>query len=430
MITQIKRQKLSYILLLTCMGFIVLLFPSEKAEAQTYNAIWITGLEASPNPMLSGVESTTITINTLEYAQWFWLYPTTMTRPTVIVWAAGRPLIATMTSEWLSGIGFWGWWFYWWFNQVGTWTHQVQWDGRDLQGSLVLPGSYLATVNVYAGAAYTFGSIVINVEERRGMALSLNPDEIYPNEAGSPVSSTVTAKVTDSNGNPLSGYQVNFETKVVESKGHEHTNTRSAGIIGGWCITDNNGKCSVNYYASTVAGIDRITASLASYPEIKDNKDITVKVPMLESLQNKPNLLPWGGTPKHKLGNNNYGTTYTRGAVYYGVEKYAKDYDLNLSPDIYLAVIDMSLPWGGLFDINGDWQPPHSLHRRGESVDFSKYYKDSSGNNIEVAFYDENGNVIEITGIIDDRKLDEKFLDKKCTRYEKEIGLIHYECPR
>jgi hypothetical protein len=263
------------------------------------------------------------------------------------------------------------------------------------------------------------------------LTITLNPEEIYPNETGSPVSSIVTAYVTGNNGNPLSGYQVNFETKVVESKGHDHSNTRSAGIIGGWCITDNSGKCAVNYYASLVAGIDKITASLSSRPEIKDSKDIKVRVPGLQPLQSKANLLPWGGTTKHRLGNNNYGTTYTLGAVYYAVEKYAKDYGLNLSPDIYLAVIDMSLPWGGLFDINGDWIPPHEYHRVGESVDFSKHYKDSSGNNIEVAFFDENGNVIEITGVIDDDELDKMFSkEKKCSRWEKKIGKIHYECPK
>jgi hypothetical protein len=30
---------------------------------------------------------------------------------------------------------------------------------------------------------------------------------------------------------------------------------------------------------------------------------------------------------------------------------------------------DMSLEWGGLFDINGNWKTPHSLHRVGKSVD-------------------------------------------------------------
>ena len=33
----------------------------------------------------------------------------------------------------------------------------------------------------------------------------------------------------------------------------------------------------------------------------------------------------------------------------------------------------MSLPWGGLFDVNGNWKPPHSGHRFGKHADVSKW---------------------------------------------------------
>jgi hypothetical protein len=33
---------------------------------------------------------------------------------------------------------------------------------------------------------------------------------------------------------------------------------------------------------------------------------------------------------------------------------------------------DASLPWGGLFDIKGNWQPPHRGHRYGVEIDISK----------------------------------------------------------
>jgi len=36
-----------------------------------------------------------------------------------------------------------------------------------------------------------------------------------------------------------------------------------------------------------------------------------------------------------------------------------------------IEVNDMSLPWGGLFDIYGDWETPHVLHRTGHSVDIN-----------------------------------------------------------
>ena len=68
----------------------------------------------------------------------------------------------------------------------------------------------------------------------------------------------------------------------------------------------------------------------------------------------------------------------------------------------------------------------------GRSVDFSKYYRDGRGNKIEVIFYDENGNVIETTDLINDDDLDGYFSDEKysCSRKERRIGKIHYQCPR
>jgi murein endopeptidase len=34
-----------------------------------------------------------------------------------------------------------------------------------------------------------------------------------------------------------------------------------------------------------------------------------------------------------------------------------------------LFINDMSLPYGGLFDVNGDWKTPHKTHRIGKSAD-------------------------------------------------------------
>ena len=40
-------------------------------------------------------------------------------------------------------------------------------------------------------------------------------------------------------------------------------------------------------------------------------------------------------------------------------------------PDTFrvLDVNDISLRWGGLFDIHGDWSVPHRTHRTGRTVD-------------------------------------------------------------
>jgi len=40
------------------------------------------------------------------------------------------------------------------------------------------------------------------------------------------------------------------------------------------------------------------------------------------------------------------------------------------APPLYIN--DMSLPWGGLFDVNHDWRVPHKLHRCGNHADIRK----------------------------------------------------------
>jgi hypothetical protein len=36
-----------------------------------------------------------------------------------------------------------------------------------------------------------------------------------------------------------------------------------------------------------------------------------------------------------------------------------------------IYINDMSLPYGGLFDIQGNWRPPHVTHRTGRNADIS-----------------------------------------------------------
>jgi hypothetical protein len=56
--------------------------------------------------------------------------------------------------------------------------------------------------------------------------------------------------------------------------------------------------------------------------------------------------------------------------------------------------------------------------------------KDVSDNVIMVDIFDANGNLIQTTNAIDEDTLDNKFTEQKCVRFEKNIGKIHYECPK
>ena len=265
------------------------------------------------------------------------------------------------------------------------------------------------------------------------------PSVVMPKKTGNNVADVAVTLLTPA---PSGGVDVRLTVEVVKNSGGHiedgHTGSRPKGEITDdydnkidtITFTEGETQKMVKYKASEVSGEERIIAEIEGGGRCEGT--INVKVPELTPLGAKQNLLPWGGTAEHKLGDNNYGTGYTLSAVYYAVGKYAKDYVLNTAPDVYLAVIDMSLPSGGLFDINGDWDTPHDWHRVGRSVDFSKYYKDSGGNNIQVVFYDEDGNVIKTTDLITDDDLDKYFAEKKykCTRKEKSIGKIHYECPK
>jgi hypothetical protein len=182
------------------------------------------------------------------------------------------------------------------------------------------------------------------------------------------------------------------------------------------------------YEASLQGGVETIAARGRQEPAVREEKRLEVKVPNLGPLESRLNLITWTSSERyHKLRDSNHGTSYSNSAIYYAVREYSKLFTLPTSAN--LAAIDMSLPKGWLFDIGGDWLPPHTLHREGRSVDFSKYYRDNIGNIINVTIY-KKGKPVKTTTIIDDDKLDQYFRDMKCKRYEKNIGKIHYECPK
>lgn len=373
------RAKFKIILPLLCL-IAFFSINNRHAEAQTYNVVFITGLDAQPNPVFSG-SSTTITINTFEFAQWFWLYPTNMARPTIIVYIAGKPFIANKTSEQMGQIGYWGWWYYWWFTQIGEWIHQVVWDGKDLQGNLVPPGPYLATVNVYAGGATMFGSVVINVEAPRKVVLSLNPAEVFPDN-----NTVVTATVYDVNNNPVPNYAITLQAVAPQYQsdpcndcgGHSHDTNRPIGNflsdqgnpIGSTTqgTTDTSGQLTITYKASQIGGVETLKVWGTQEPAAKDEKRLTVRVGGLIPLTEPSGSSFWyrltGSTSAHS--SNHHGTNSTNVATY----NIALDYwD---ETDTTLGINDMSLMWGGLFDINENWNSPHSLHRTGESVDIDR----------------------------------------------------------
>lgn len=85
-----------------------------------------------------------------------------------------------------------------------------------------------------------------------------------------------------------------------------------------------------------------------------------------------------------------------------------------------LRLTDMSLPWGGLFDVGANWHWPHQRHRNGRSVDVSHYLWDK-----------QKRKLVHITTNAEDR-LDAIAAIAGMARYEKHYldprrDKIHYE---
>jgi murein endopeptidase len=62
--------------------------------------------------------------------------------------------------------------------------------------------------------------------------------------------------------------------------------------------------------------------------------------------------------------NNHFGTSGLNNAI----KKIAKEYAA-LNAGIKLRINDMSLEYGGLFDVRNNWSSPHKGHRKGLNVD-------------------------------------------------------------
>jgi hypothetical protein len=117
----------------------------------------------------------------------------------------------------------------------------------------------------------------------------------------------------------------------------------------------------VTYTAPEAAGTIRITAEVDGARS--DPQTVTVRVEGLVSLlAYYPGLKLIGETDTHR--ENHYGTLRTVVAL-----RDIGDAWVQLYPNDPVGINDMSLEWGGLFDLNSSWAPPHQRHRQGENVD-------------------------------------------------------------
>jgi hypothetical protein len=171
---------------------------------------------------------------------------------------------------------------------------------------------------------------------------------------------------------------------IKYSGGHSHDGSRLKGEI-----TDDSGskidtvkfaegetQKMVKYKADEVAGEDKIIAEIVD-KEIKCEKTVRVQVPGLKQLEDGENY-------DLKASTNIHPSSYwgAMDALGYFIS-IANAYAVTFPNDTRLVVTDISLPWGGVFDLCGTYKPGdkcsaatnggHSSHRTGRDVDVRKW---------------------------------------------------------
>ncbi len=129
-----------------------------------------------------------------------------------------------------------------------------------------------------------------------------------------------------------------------------------------------------------IAGIYRITAASVRFPMSKTDVAVEAKVDGLSRLDADSNYVDDVGGAAHTSGDN--ATDPTKQALHKfaaAFEKAQTDHNQELAacgapqwPIYPLWVIDVSLPYGGLYDdLKNNWSTPHQTHGHGDGVDFS-----------------------------------------------------------
>ena len=212
------------------------------------------------------------------------------------------------------------------------------------------------------------------------------------------VSISAAVTVTDTNGLPVPALQVNFQvlaSDLQSEAGHNHLPPPLGGLGEFYsdfinavqssppsCGADVNGECALTFVTPEIAGRYLVRACI--YSEGTDSCGATagpaagvfvsIRMPGLVPLAVGPGYSLVGSTPTHRT--NHYAVP----TLLSYVGSLGREYQALFHQSF--AVNDMSLPWGGMFDLGNDWNPDspdlnghrtgHFFHRTGHSVDIDK----------------------------------------------------------
>ncbi|MDZ4338638.1 MAG: hypothetical protein U1B94_00315 [candidate division NC10 bacterium] len=141
------------------------------------------------------------------------------------------------------------------------------------------------------------------------------------------------------------------------------------------------GSYTMAYHSSEVGGAEKIVASAAGFSNAEAKVRVEVlEVPGLVELPEEPAKYVRVGTPNSHAGTNDPCTPQAQAPTsrhfksFYGLPKLKEAVEqiaatMLQQTGILLRVNDMSLPPGGLFDIDNNWRTNHKTHRVGRHVD-------------------------------------------------------------
>jgi len=187
---------------------------------------------------------------------------------------------------------------------------------------------------------------------------------------------TVTTKVTDNKNNPIPNYPFTIQALLhPNSGGHDHSANRPMGrfitpagdtLTSFEGTTDENGNAMFTYLSSGIGGIDSLFVR-GKTEEDTATAAIVLKIADFQLLDDGEHYDLTGafGEPgvssRHTV--NHYGTANLVSKL-----KALAD-SVHADSSFVLRINDMSLKFGGPFDINNDWDTPHITHREGVSAD-------------------------------------------------------------
>jgi len=220
--------------------------------------------------------------------------------------------------------------------------------------------------------------------------LTLNipePGEVWPtlrekfegNAGDRNIKKMITVSVTR-DGISLSNFAVTIGAKMMlPSGGHDHANQPPQNLLGEFkdtrtkatgkgtitTVTDEDGQIRLDFTAPEFSGNLEIKAT-STTDKVEDKKELVVKV---------PNLVEFGGTGEYELSGALEGKHMknhffcSQKAIDELVKAAGQFRKAKWNNAGKMRLNDMSLEWGGLFDKDANWKPPHSSHRVGRSVD-------------------------------------------------------------